>query len=124
MTQIVFFLTEHAEELFVLLCSAYMVFLLATLHRMKQISKLIQEIAGNTNEIKRRLLEDQTLPQTAWQTERAEGCAYTARCMPEEVAENVQKDETADMAEKLPEERETAGADARLLSEVLGEVFP
>lgn len=50
MTQILFFLAEYAEECLVLLCSLILILLLVTLHRMKRITKLIQEIAGNTND--------------------------------------------------------------------------
>ncbi len=50
MTQILFFLTEYAEELSLFFCGSAIILLLVTLHRMKRITKLIQELAGNIND--------------------------------------------------------------------------
>ena len=99
MTQIIFFLTEYAEELLVLLCSLVLVLLLVTLHRMKRITKLIQEIAGNTNEIGQ--------VKCGMQKEN--------HSVPAKKDDGEQ--ETADNMLKKEE-------NAELLSEVLEEVFP
>lgn len=64
MAQTMLFWAEYAEELSVLLCALVLVLLIVTLHRIKQITKLIQEIAGNTKES----------GKIANQTERTDKC--------------------------------------------------
>lgn len=103
MTQIAFFLAEHTEELLVLWCCLIMILLFVTLHRMKQITNLIQEIAGNTKDIK-----DARQGNGLWEGKEKEDIML--------VKEAESKQET--IAE-LPIKEE----DEKLLSEVLGEVF-
>lgn len=100
MTQIMLFLAEYAEELAVFMCSLVIVLLLVTLHRMKRITKLIQEIAGNTNDVR----------QTREKCEEKE----EMHSLP---AENGGKQETSGVSP-------TREDNAELLSEVLEEVFP
>lgn len=99
MTQMVFFLTEYAEEFSVLLCSVGIVLLLVTLHRMKRITKLIQEIAGNTRDV------------------RQAGCERKEENPPASAQSAVDE-------QKTPENMPTTEENAKLLSEVLEEVFP
>ena len=101
MTQMMLFLAEYAEECSVLLCSLTLILLLVTLHRMKRITKLIQEITGNTNDV----------GQVNVRRERKEeNHSVSAKCS------NGEQEAAGEML--------TTEENAELLSEVLEEIFP
>lgn len=100
MTRMIFFLAEYAEELSVLLCGLMLVLLLVTLHRMKRITKLIQEIAGNTNDVRETKVQ----------------CELEEKKPPVPVEE-------CNKGQKTVEDMLTQNENADLLSEVLEEVF-
>ncbi len=101
MTQTMLFLTKYAGELSVLLCSLVVVLLFVILHRMKRITKLIQEITGNTNDGK---------PVMVGQEGKKENHPVVIN-------------KSRDGLEAANKELVTA-ENAELLSEVLEEIFP
>lgn len=95
MEQIVIFLTEYANGISLIVYVFTLILLLVTLHRIKQIKKQIQEIAGNRERMTVQALPEQTGMGRA--------------------PEPVQEPERLIAEPEKPEE---------LIDAVLGEVFP
>lgn len=93
------FLTEHTGEFSVLFLSLIIVLLFVTLHRIKRITRMIQEITGNTKD------------KDARASDELEEAGHFLSLQEE--------NETQETQEKTLRNTE----DAALLSEVLEEVF-
>lgn len=106
-----FFLTEYADELLLALCAIITILLLVTLHRIKRITKLIQEITGNLRK------------------EEPDLNAYkSADILTEEEPTKLSEEEYAalfsEKTENKEQPRSSSAQQEELINAVLEEVFP